>query len=64
MLLVRDYRLAVRESWIVRWLGSLAGTAMTEFWRGAEEEADRFSGQVLEALRMDVAALIEGGAGG
>jgi hypothetical protein len=64
MLLVRDYRLAVRESWIVRWLGSLAGTAMTEFWRGAEEEADRFSGQVLEALRMDVAALIEGRAGG
>jgi hypothetical protein len=64
MLLARDYRLAVRESWIVRWLGGLAGTAMTEYWRGAEEEADRFSGQFLEALRRDVGALIEGRAGG
>lgn len=57
-LIVRDYRLAVKESWIVRWLGHLAGTAMSDFWTGAEEEADRFIGQSLEALRADVSKLL------
>jgi len=57
-VLVRDYRLAVKESWIVRWLGRLAGSAMSEFWRGAEEEADTFNGQVVDALRADLLALV------
>jgi len=57
-LIVRDYRLGVKESWIVRWLGRLAGTAMSDFWTGAEEEADRFTGQSLEALRADVSKLL------
>lgn len=56
--LERDYDVAVRESWIVRWLGGQAQTAMDEFRRGAEEEADRFSGEALEALRQDVRALL------
>ena len=57
-VLVRDYRVAVKESWIVRWLGRLAGSAMSEFWRGAEEEADTFNGQVIDALRADLLALV------
>jgi hypothetical protein len=57
-VLVRDYRLAVKESWIVRWLGRLAGSAMSEFWRGAEEEADTFNGQLIDALRADLLALL------
>jgi hypothetical protein len=57
-LLVRDDRLRVRESWIVRWLGGLAGDAMSEFSRGAEQEADRFTGECLIALRDDVADLV------
>jgi len=47
-----------RSGEIVRWLGGQAQTAMDEFRRGAEEEADRFSGEALEALRQDVRALL------
>lgn len=57
-LLVRDYAIAVRESWIVRWLGGLMGDALSEFRRGVEDEADRFSGEGLSALRADVLALL------
>jgi hypothetical protein len=57
-LLVRDDRFRVRESWIVRWLGGLAGDAMSEFSRGAEQEADRFTGECLIALRDDVADIV------
>lgn len=63
-MLVRDYRLAVRESWIVRWLGGRAQEAMDEFRMGAEEEADRFLGQALAALREDLRALAGGPAAG
>lgn len=31
---------------------------MSEFWRGAEEESDAFNGQVLDALRADLIALV------
>jgi hypothetical protein len=34
------------------------GSAMSEFWRGAEEEADTFHGQVIDALRTDLLALL------
>jgi hypothetical protein len=57
-LLVRHYRLRVRESWIVRWLGGLAGDAVSEFRRGAEAEADRFTGECLLALRDDLTELL------
>lgn len=57
-LLVRDYRVAVRESWIVRWLGGFTGSAMEEFRREAEPEADRFSAECLMALGADLAALV------
>ncbi len=58
-LLVRDYRLAVKESWIVRWMGGFVGGTMTEFRKSAEEEADRFTGECLEALRADVLASVD-----
>jgi hypothetical protein len=60
-LLTRDYRIAVKESRIVRWLGGLGGDALSEFRRGAEAEANRFVGEALSALRQDVLALMESG---
>lgn len=57
----RDYRLAVKESWIVRWLAGNVGSAVLDFRRGAEAEADRFAREVLLALRADVRALLAGG---
>lgn len=56
-LLVRHYRVRVRESWIVRWLGGLTGAAVSEFRRGAEAEADRFTRDCLLGLRDDIASL-------
>jgi hypothetical protein len=56
-LLVGGYRARVRESWIVRWLGGLTGTAVSEFRRGAEAEADRFNRECLQALRADLSRL-------
>jgi hypothetical protein len=55
--LVRHYRARVRETWILRWLGGMTSTAVDEFRRGAEAEADRFHRECLLALRDDLAAL-------
>jgi hypothetical protein len=52
----REYRFTVKESWIVRWLGSFGGGMATVFRAGAEAEADRFDGECLWALRDDVVA--------
>ena len=60
-LLVRDYRIAVKESWIVRWLGGLTGSTVEEFRRSVEAESDRFTSEVLQALRADVVELIPAG---
>jgi hypothetical protein len=57
--LVYEYRLPVRESWIVRWMGGLSAAAVDEFRRGAEAEADRFSGECLLALRDDLRQLVQ-----
>jgi hypothetical protein len=54
---VRHYRARVRETWILRWLGGMTSTAVDEFRRGAEAEADRFHRECLLALRDDLAAL-------
>jgi hypothetical protein len=60
--LVRDYRLRVQESWIIRWLGGLSDRAVSDFRRGAEAEADRFSRECLYAVRdAGVAGVNEGG---
>jgi hypothetical protein len=55
-LVDREYRLAVRESFVVRWLGSFGGGMATVFRAGAEAEADRFMGEGLWALRDDLVA--------
>jgi hypothetical protein len=55
--LVRHYRARVRETWILRWLGGMTGSAVDEFRRGAEAEADRFHRECLLALRDDLADL-------
>ncbi len=56
-LLTGRYRARVRESWLVRWMGGLTSNALSEFRRGAEDEADRYLRDSLLALRDDVAAL-------
>ncbi|HEY6553863.1 MAG TPA: hypothetical protein VI669_10940 [Vicinamibacteria bacterium] len=56
-VLDREYRFVVRESWVVRWLGSFGGGMATVFRAGAEAEADRFMGECLWALRDDLVAL-------
>jgi hypothetical protein len=56
----RDYRIAVKESWLVRWLGGNAGEAVASFREGAEGEADRFNGEALMALRADLIQLLGG----
>jgi hypothetical protein len=53
---LRAYRFTVKESWIVRWLGSFGGGMATVFRAGAEAEADRFDGECLWALRDDLVA--------
>jgi len=55
-LVEREYRFAVRESWIVRWLGGFGAGMATVFRAGAEAEADRFMGECLWALRDDLVA--------
>jgi hypothetical protein len=55
-LVERQYRFAVRESFIVRWLGGFGGGMATVFRAGAEAEADRFMGECLWALRDDLVA--------
>ena len=57
-IVARDYRLTVKESWIVRWLGGNVGAVVTDFRRGAEAEADRFVRDALLALRDDVGAML------
>ncbi len=58
--LERDYRLAVKESWILRWIGGLSSTAVTDFRRHAEAESDRFTAEGLHALRRDLEDLLGG----
>lgn len=54
---VRSYRARVRESWLVRWLGGLTTSAVDDFRRGAEAEADAYHRACLLALRDDLLAL-------
>ncbi len=56
--LIRNYRIRVRESWLLKWMGGLGGSAVRDFRKGAESESDRFSGECLYALRDDVVTLL------
>jgi hypothetical protein len=62
-LLVQDYRVGVRESWIVRWLGGLAAEAVVDFENGPEEEEGRFTSEALDSLRQDLLRSFEGPGG-
>ena len=46
------------KSWIVRWMGGRSNEAMSDFRKGAEVEADRYSQECLYALRDDVVTLL------
>jgi hypothetical protein len=54
----REYRIAVKESWLIRWLGGNAAGAVGDFRAGAEAEADRFTRETFLALREDARALL------
>lgn len=54
----RTYNLVVQESSILRFLGKLGNSAISDFRSGAEREADQFTGEFWGAMRADVEALI------
>jgi hypothetical protein len=55
---------AVKESAIMRWLGNLGFTAMSDFAGQVEEEENRFLVELFRAMRTDMDVLVAtGGAG-
>ena len=59
-MMFRRGEVAVRESAILRWLGTLGFTAMNDFIGQAEVEESRFNAQVLSAIRDDALELLGG----
>lgn len=53
----RDYRFPVRETWVTRFVGSMASGTVQDFRNGAEPEADAFVREAFFALRDDLLAL-------
>ena len=60
-LLSRQAGVAVQESAIVRWLGGLGNSAMSDFAGRAEAEENRYVYEVLSALRGDFVAALSTG---
>jgi len=60
-LLSREAGVAVQESAIVRWLGGLGNSAMSDFAGRAEVEENRYVYEVLTALRLDFVAALSAG---
>ncbi|HEX6051251.1 MAG TPA: hypothetical protein VFZ21_18350, partial [Gemmatimonadaceae bacterium] len=60
-MLSRQSNVSVQESAIVRWLGGLGGSAMSDFAGRAEAEENRYLYEVLSALRADFVAALGGG---
>jgi hypothetical protein len=56
--LVRQFRVAVKESAIVRWLGGLGNDAMSDFAGKVEADENRWLAELFEALRLDATALL------
>ena len=56
-LLTREFDVTVRESAIMRFLGNLGFTAMSDYAGRVEEEESRFVAESMAAFRADVAAL-------
>jgi len=60
-LLSREAGVAVQESAIVRWLGGLGNSAMSDFAGRAEVEENRYVYEVLAGLRQDFVAALSAG---
>ncbi len=60
-LLSRQASVSVQESAIVRWLGGLGNSAMSDFAGRAEAEENRYVFEVLSALRSDFIAALSVG---
>lgn len=56
-LLTRETEVTVRESAIMRFLGNLGFTAMSDYAGRVEEEESRFIAESMAAFRADVAAM-------
>jgi hypothetical protein len=56
-LLARTFDVTVRESAIMRFLGNLGFTAMSDYAGKVEEEENRFIAEAMQALKADMAAL-------
>ena len=55
--LSRDFRVAVQESAVTRFLGGFSGSAFSEFDGPAEAEENRFNAELFSALREDLRGL-------
>jgi hypothetical protein len=53
----RDFRVAVQESAVIRFLGGLSGSAFSEFDGPAEREENRFNAELFQAMREDLKGL-------
>ncbi len=56
-LLRRTAHMAVRESAIMRFLGNLGFTALSDFAGAVEDEENRFLAEAFSAMRKDIAAI-------
>jgi hypothetical protein len=56
-MLYRKFDVAVRESAIMRFIGSLGFTAMSDYAGGVEAEENRFLAEMFAAMRADVRAI-------
>lgn len=56
-LLTRQFDVTVRESAIMRFLGNLGFTAMSDYAGKVEEEESRFLSESMAAFRADIAAM-------
>ena len=57
-LLARNIHIVVQESAIIRWLGALGATAMGDLSTEAEQEKDRYVGEVFRAAGDDLRLLL------
>lgn len=60
--ITRDFRVAVQESAVTRFLGGFSGSAFSEFDGPAEREENRFNAELFQAMRDDLTALRYGAA--
>lgn len=57
-VVAREYSVPVEESAIIRWIGDLGTTAISDFRQKAEAQHEQFIGEVFAAMRTDLDALL------